>query len=333
MPPVTHKMPLSLSLPLATPSSPLFEAAFRAAAFVGALLFARLCLGLLLGVYAFFLRSPKRLSSFGKWGVVTGATDGIGKALAMELARKGMNVVLLSRTQKKLDEVAAEIQHKFPLVKVETLAVDFNDIESQRVQQSIKKVLDTVEDVGVLFNNVGVSYDFPQYFSELSDERVLSLIKLNVTTATVLTRLVLPGMAERRRGAIVNVSSGSARLCVPLLSEYSATKRYLEQFTLCVAEEYRSKNVHVQCHTAMFVTTKLAKIRRASFFVPSPTTYARASVANLGFETLVSPYWPHAVQVWIYERLPVSITSKASMITHLSLRKRVLKKLEEKKQD
>lgn len=209
-----------------------------------------------------------------------------------------------------------------------------------------------------------------------------SLIKLNVTAATVMTKLVLPGMALRKRGAIVNVSSGSGRMVVPLLSEYSATKKYIEQFTICLAAEYSAKNVHVQCHVPMFVSTKLAKIRHASFMVPSPATYARASVAHLGYDTLLSPYWPHALQIWLYESAPTWLLSKVrsvlerwitdaglrrqqphrdagrrrhrprrtkrrltnfcyaimlfccsqgAMMTHLSLRKRALKKLEAKK--
>ncbi|DBA00153.1 TPA: hypothetical protein N0F65_000476 [Lagenidium giganteum] len=324
-------LPQALRLGPLSPSMQHLSTPTLALSLLGALVVGRVALALLSGVYAFFLRPAKRLSSFGKWGVVTGATDGIGKALAMELARKGMNVLLLSRTQSRLEQVRDEILAKYPKVQVEVLSVDFTQIEDENVQKAIKKTLAQIEDVGVLFNNVGVSYDFPQYFTELPDDRVKSLITLNVTTATLMTKLVLPGMAERRRGAIVNVSSGSARFCVPLLSEYSATKRYLEQFSLCLADEYKSKNVHVQCHTAMFVSTKLAKIRHSSFFVPSPTTYARASVANLGYETLVSPYWPHAVQVWMYESVPNFIMSKVATMTHLSLRKRALKKLEQKK--
>ncbi|KAJ0393191.1 hypothetical protein P43SY_007385 [Pythium insidiosum] len=305
--------------------------AVQALAAVGALLVARLALQFTGALYSFFLRPAKSLKKFGQWGIVTGATDGIGKALAMELARKGMNVVLMSRTLKRLEEVRDEILAKYPKVQVKVLSVDFTQIEDARVRQSIESLIAEIQDVGVLFNNVGVSYDFPQYFAELPDDRIQSLITLNVTAATIMTKLVLPGMAQRKRGAIVNVSSGSARFCVPLLSEYSASKRYIEQFTLCLADEYKAKNVHIQCHTPMFVSTKLAKIRHASFMVPSPASYARASVAKLGHETLVSPYWPHALQIWLYEAMPNFIMSKAATMTHLSLRKRALKKLDTKK--
>jgi 17beta-estradiol 17-dehydrogenase / very-long-chain 3-oxoacyl-CoA reductase len=324
---------------LATLTAPLLDA-LRAAplplqllASVGGLLVARLALLLLGGFYSFFLRPAKSLKKFGQWGIVTGATDGIGKALAMELARKGMNVVLMSRTQKRLEDVRDEITTKYPKVQVKILSVDFNKIDEPSVRASITRLIAEVQDVGVLFNNVGVSYDFPQYFADLPDDRMQSLITLNVTSSVVMTKLVLPGMALRKRGAIVNVSSGSARMNVPLLAEYSASKRFVEQFSLCLAGEYASKNVHVQCHTPMFVTTKLAKIRKPSLLVPTPATYARASVAKLGHETLVSPYWVHALQIWIYESLPTALFGKVAMAQHLGLRKRALKKAAEKKSE
>ncbi|TMW56872.1 hypothetical protein Poli38472_006882 [Pythium oligandrum] len=321
---------LLLSLQDAVKTTPV---AVQALAALGGLLVARFALLILGAVWVHFLRPSKSLKKFGQWGIVTGATDGIGKALAMELARKGMNVVLMSRTLKRLEEVRDEILAKYPKVQVKVLSVDFNQIDNATVRKSVENLIAEVEDVGVLFNNVGVSYDFPQYFAELPDDRIESLIKLNVISTTVMTKLVLPGMAQRKRGVIVNLSSGSARLCVPLLSEYSATKRFIEQFSLCLADEYKSKNVHIQCHTPMFVSTKLAKIRHASFTVPSPTVYARASVAKLGCETMISPYWPHALQIWIYESLPISLFSKGAMMSHLSLRKRALKKLADKKSE
>lgn len=286
----------------------------KALAAIGGLLVSRLALQFIGSFYAFFLRPSKSLKKFGQWAIVTGATDGIGKALAMELARKGANVVLMSRTQQKLEDMRDAILAKYPTVQVEVLAVDFDKIDDPSVRKAIEAMIAKVQDVGVLFNNVGVSYDFPEYFDQLAIERVDSLIKLNVTSTTILTKMVLPGMAQRKRGVVVNLSSGSGRLVVPLLSEYSATKQYVEQLTLCLADEYKTKNVHVQCHVPMFVSTKLAKIRHASFMVPSPATYARAAVANLGFETLVSPYWPHALQIWAYSSAPVWIMSKVRLL-------------------
>ena len=78
-------------------------------AFIGSLVLLSLLKDLILGVYNFFIRPGKNLKKFGSWAVVTGATDGIGKAFAFELASKGLNLVLVSRTKSKLDEAAKEI--------------------------------------------------------------------------------------------------------------------------------------------------------------------------------------------------------------------------------
>ncbi|RHY25195.1 hypothetical protein DYB32_008475, partial [Aphanomyces invadans] len=95
----------------------------QAAQIIGLLVLAKIGLTLLSGFYAFFLRGGKKLTKYGKWAIVTGATDGIGKATALELARKGMNIVLISRTQSKLDEVATEITTKYNTVSVKTVSV------------------------------------------------------------------------------------------------------------------------------------------------------------------------------------------------------------------
>ncbi|EQC26527.1 hypothetical protein SDRG_15620 [Saprolegnia diclina VS20] len=297
---------------------------------IGLAVVAKVALTLLTGFYASFLRGGKKLTKYGKWAIVTGATDGIGKATAIELARKGLNIALISRTQSKLDEVAAEILAKNSAVQVKTLALDCNNLDEAACAK-VRTLLAEIGDVGVLINNVGMSYDFPQYYHELSDEAARNLITMNITSTFVMTKLVLPGMVERKRGAIVNCSSGSARIPCPLLAEYSAAKKCIEQYTLGLAGEYAAKNIHIQCQTPMFVTSKLSKIRHASFMVPSPSTYAKAAVANIGYETVTSPYWPHALQLYIFSLFPDFIVSKLALSSHLGLRARALKKQQQKK--
>ncbi|EOD06825.1 hypothetical protein EMIHUDRAFT_258738, partial [Emiliania huxleyi CCMP1516] len=91
----------------------------------GTLFLAKELVSFLYVFYKGLLRAPKDLTKYGKWAVVTGATDGIGKAISFELARRGCSVVLVSRTQSKLDAVAAELKEAYPKVDVKTEAVDF----------------------------------------------------------------------------------------------------------------------------------------------------------------------------------------------------------------
>ncbi|KDO31024.1 hypothetical protein SPRG_04210 [Saprolegnia parasitica CBS 223.65] len=280
---------------------------------VGVAVVAKVALTFLGGFYASFLRGGKKLTKYGKWAIVTGATDGIGKATAIELARKGLNVALISRTQSKLDEVAAEILAKNNSVQVKTLALDCNTLDEAACAK-VRTLLAEIGDVGVLINNVGMSYDFPQYYHELSDEAARNLITMNITSTFVMTKLVLPGMVERKRGAIVNCSSGSARIPCPLLAEYSAAKKCIEQYTLGLAGEYASKTSISNPPCVLYGSVAVD-----------------AAVANIGYETLTSPYWPHALQLYIFSLFPDFIVSKLALSSHLGLRARALKKQQQKK--
>lgn len=84
--------------------------------------------------------------------------------------------------------------------------------------------------------------------------------------------------------------------------------------------------IHVQCQVPMFVTTKLAKLKHTSLFVASPAAYARAAVAAIGYESLVSPYWSHALQIWILTNLPEWIASYVALQMHLKIRSAGMKK-------
>ena len=134
--------------------------------------------------------------------------------MAFEFAKKGLNIVLISRSKDKLEDCSAELKAKYPQVEVRILAIDYSnfDVKARGKVDALLKDLD----VGVLVNNVGMSYPFCQFFHELSDESVEQLMSLNIDSTTWMTRIVLPGMLERKRGSIVNIGSGII-CCILLL--------------------------------------------------------------------------------------------------------------------
>mmetsp|Transcript_2204 Transcript_2204/g.2171 ORF Transcript_2204/g.2171 Transcript_2204/m.2171 type:complete len:315 (-) Transcript_2204:116-1060(-) len=296
---------------------------------VGSLYLLTYVYDLLIGIYNHFIRSGKNIvKRYGTWSVITGATDGIGKAMAFELARKGSNILLISRTLEKLEETKKELNAKYPKVTVEILDIDFskyNETSKERITSAVKS-----KDVGVLINNVGISYPFTRYFHELDDISVEQLITLNVNSTTNMTRIVLPGMLERKRGAIVNIGSAAGVSNSPLLAQYGAAKSYIAMFSKVLNKEYRSKGIDVQCQVPMFVATKLAKLKKTSLFVASPSAYARAAVASIGYDDLVSPYWSHALQIWLLTTLPEWISAAITMSVHQDIRKKGFKKESEK---
>ncbi|CAN6249121.1 unnamed protein product [Urochloa humidicola] len=297
-----------------------------ALALLGFLASARAAARLALWLYAAFLRPVKPLRRrYSAWAVVTGATDGIGRALAFRLAASGLDVVLVGRDPDKLAAVAADLKAKQrrPGAEVRTFVVDFTADDAAARVGALGEFLRGL-DVGVLVNNVGASYPYARYFHEVDEELARKLIRLNVEAVTRVTHAVLPGMVERRRGAIVNMGSGASAIMPsdPLYTVYVATKAYVDQFSRCLYVEYKSKGIDVQCQVPIQVATKLASIRKPTFLAPSPEAYARAAVRYIGYEPRCSPYWTHALVGFFISLLPEPIADKMFLNRNLSIRAR-----------
>ncbi|KAK2171056.1 hypothetical protein NP493_1109g00073 [Ridgeia piscesae] len=261
------------------------------------------------------------LKRLGSWAVITGSTDGIGKAYAFEIARMGINVVLVSRSAEKLADTAAEIEKKHN-VKTKTVAVDFT--AGPEIFDVIREQLEDLE-IGVLVNNVGMAYSHPEYFN-LLDDKVRVIVSVLSCPLTLMTRLVLPGMTERQKGVIINVASASGVNPVPLLTVYSATKAYVDFFSRALQTEYRTKGIIIQSVRPFFVSTKLSKIRRANLFVPTPTSYVRSALATIGVETNTFGCMSHAFQNWLYDLVPKPIYDRLSLSMMVATRKKALKR-------
>ncbi|XP_042751971.2 uncharacterized protein LOC111913074 [Lactuca sativa] len=152
-------------------------------------------------VFINFLRPAKNLKKDGSWALVTGPTDGIGKAFAFQLASKGLNLVLVGRNLAKLNDVSDSIRTKFKQTQIKVVVVDF----SCDLDHGIGRIKETVAgiDVRVLINNVGVCYPYARFFHEVDDKLMFNFIKVNVEGTTKVTNVVLTGMIKRKKGAIV----------------------------------------------------------------------------------------------------------------------------------
>lgn len=151
---------------------------------------------------------------------VAGGTSGIGKYYAKELASRKVNIILISRNEEKLEALATEIASTYN-VETAIIVVDFN--KGSEIYPALKEVL-AEKEIGILVNNVGVFYAHPDYFTSLSSDKIWELINVNIGAANMMVHLVLPGMVQRRKGAIVNISSMSCCQPTPLMTAYSASK-------------------------------------------------------------------------------------------------------------
>ncbi|KAF7098735.1 hypothetical protein CFC21_100452 [Triticum aestivum] len=236
------------------------------------------------------LRRPKDLRrSYGAWAVVTGPTSGIGRSVALELARRGLNLVLVGLDAADLQEVSDTIKSRHP---VETRAVvfDLSLVSTPQGDEALRRLRDVVEglDVGLLVNNAGVMSPRAAFLHEADAEALIRMIRVNLWATTEVTAAVIPGMATRGRGAVVSMGSATSEAVAsfPLHAVYSGTKRYVAWLSRGLAAEYGGGGVDVQCQAPMFVATAMidgfSAVWRPAPLVPTADAYARAAVRWVG---------------------------------------------------
>lgn len=249
------------------------------------------------------------------WAVVTGASDGIGLEYSKQLADKGFNLLLIARSEDKLKKAVEQVKSKAkPGRKVEYFVVDFS---SANVYPKIKDKLATLPHIGALVNNVGVSYTTPEYFTQIPVTNgqgfLEKLININLLSTTYLTEIVLPRMEAQRQGVVINISSISGAYPTPLLSVYGATKGYVDLFSRGLHREYKDKGIIVQSVLPSYVSTKMSKIRKASFLVPTPSDYVAAALKTVGIESRTYGYWTHKLQGFVQDHIIFGIFGPNAM--------------------
>lgn len=198
--------------------------------FIGFLSVCKFLIKFLRWVWIMFLRPPNNLKKeYGSWAIVTGSTDGIGKAIAFELASKGLNLVLVGRNPSKLETISNEIREKFgEQVGIKEIVIDLGKSSGKETANAIEAGIQGL-DVGILVNNAGVGYPYPRYFHEVDLELMETIIKVNMEAATWVLKAVIPIMLKKNKGAIVNIGSGSTMFIpsYPLNTIYAASKAYV----------------------------------------------------------------------------------------------------------
>jgi uncharacterized protein len=178
----------------------------------------------------------------GETVLITGASSGIGRELARQFAGDGADLVLIARGEGGLRELAGELAAGYG-VEAQVVPADLS--RSACPDEIVDTLAQRHIDVDVLVNNAGFGAHGP--VAGIGVQRQLEMIEVNVAALTRLTALLLPGMLERRRGAILNVASTAGFLPGPNSAVYYATKAYVLSFTEALAEEVRGSGVRVTC--------------------------------------------------------------------------------------
>jgi len=255
-------------------------------------------------VYTQYFRKRKDLlTRYGRssWVVVTGASDGIGLGFAVEFARLGFNICLISRTLSKLESAEAEVQRANAAVQTRVVVADFRSCSEQLFWDELARQISDL-DVSVLVNNVGINRT--ERFDTIDPAFLRDIVSVNCTSQLLMSRLLISSMLKRPlRSAIISISSVAGLRPLLYLSPYSATKAFNDFFSRALQLEVRDK-VDVLSLRAGYVVSNMSQLKETGGFVLDRYECARGCIEKLGFVTETYGHVAHAVYGRSFIALP-----------------------------
>ncbi|MFN6946199.1 MAG: SDR family NAD(P)-dependent oxidoreductase [Cytophagaceae bacterium] len=177
-----------------------------------------------------------------KYTLITGASRGIGEAMARYCATKKMNIILVARSGERLENLALELAEQYS-VDVKSFVADLTESGKIADLYNWCKALDY--EVNILINNAGVgSYG---QFENLPMEEQMKLIDLNISATVQLTYQFMPMLKEQTKAHILNVASTACYQAIPYMSVYAATQSFLQSFSLGIRTELKNYNIYASC--------------------------------------------------------------------------------------
>ena len=237
------------------------------------------------------------------WAVVTGATDGIGWEFCREIAKRGLNVVLISRTESKLQNRCKELVTEFPNIKADYIIADFSINTTSEFYKDIGKQLED-KDVSVLVNNVGL---FATKIKNCDPDELRNALVVNTLAQCLMTKVLIERLYSReKKSAVINVGSMSSKCPSFIMAPYHATKCVGANFTIGEADNFNDKVDFLACYPA-YVATNMVVNRKKDFVTIDATECAENFCRVVG---VVNQSWGHpkhqffcrtgAVVKWIF---------------------------------
>lgn len=241
---------------------------------------------------------------YGPWALVTGATSGIGYAISTQLAKQGLNVIAVARTEKSLDALKSTLESEYD-VSVETIVQDLSEPDSsQRVNNKTAHL-----DVGLLVASAGV--DNAGLFIDRSQDTETHLLKLNVISPMQLSNVFSKRFAQRGRGGILLISSVFGYQGVPQFANYSASKAYILGFGEALNVELKALGIDVTVLSPGLTQTPMSENMPVDFSKMPLTSSTPEFVANVGLKALgvkatVVPGLINKIYAWENRLIPRS---------------------------
>ena len=250
--------------------------------------------------------------------LITGASAGIGREFARQLAGRAGSVVLVARRRERLEQLGNELTKSNPNLNVHVYDVDLAD--KAQVDALIDSLARDKIDIDLLINNAGLGDSGP--FATSDPERIDQIIQVNMSALTLLTRKLLPSMIARKRGAILNVSSSAGFLPIPGFAIYAASKAYVTSFSEAIFSELRGTGVSVCALCPGPVHTEFndvaqrpgeARDRSPEFvYVPVEQVVRDALAAVEADRPLIIPGFLMKVGMFLVRMTPMSILRRFS---------------------
>ncbi|ARS39240.1 short-chain dehydrogenase [Sphingobacteriaceae bacterium GW460-11-11-14-LB5] len=253
-----------------------------------------------------------------KYAIITGASKGIGKSMAIALAKRKINLLLISRSADELSALQTALKKQYE-VEVHILAIDLSQAEAPKAVYNW--ITEKNYAVHILINNAG--YGLWGKFGELDLSAQLEMCQLNMTTVTSLCHLLLPVLSAEKKAYILNVCSTAAYQAVPTLAIYSATKAFVLSFTRALRFELKDGPVSVSCLSPGPVDTGFAHragldafSKMAEKFNMKPDEVAEIAIKGMfagkseiipGFTNIISVYANRILPKGFIEKMAAGI--------------------------
>lgn len=249
--------------------------------------------------------------------LITGATSGLGKAMAEILSKKGWELILTGRNSEALKELQKSLK-----TNVYTVTCDLSKPQNAyKLYKVCRK-----HSIDLLINNAG--FGVFGYFGETSLKSELDMINVNITSLHILTKLFLRDFLRHNRGRIINIASGAGFMTGPKLSGYYASKNYVVRLSLAIAEELKhlKTNVKISVFCPGPIDTKFNERAGVSFSIkPKSAEYMAEYALEKAFsnKTIIIPTFTMKIGVALSKIFPEKIV--APVVFHIQNKKSVRK--------